>query len=148
VDEKTTSQLGASWPRQWEMRAQFTGYVWAAMQTGIAVQGAIIRGISILKTKYDTLQAITYRPAWEVERWLEQTHRDVRRMIQCWEDGWWDYSLGHACAEYGGCSLTRICKSQDAQAWLPMYFEQRVWDPLGRRQLTVEEFEKSWGHGQ
>jgi len=24
-DEKTTSQLGASWPRQWELRSQFTG---------------------------------------------------------------------------------------------------------------------------
>lgn len=146
-DEKTASQLGASWSRQWEHRAQFTGYVWAAKEEGIEVQGAVVRGISILKTKYDTLQAITYRADWEIERWLAQTHRDIQRMIACWEAGWWDYSLDHACSEYGGCGLARICKSPNPDTWLQMDFEQRVWDPLARRQLSVEEWEKSWGHG-
>ena len=54
-DEKTTSSLGASWGKQWEMRSQFTGYGWAAKKQGIKVAGMIVRGISILKTKYDTL---------------------------------------------------------------------------------------------
>lgn len=146
VDEKTTSQLGASWPRQWEMRGQFSGYSWAAREYGIEPAGTIIRGVSILKTKYDTLQSITYRPAWEIDRWLDQTIRDVRRMIRCWIDGHFDYSLGHACAEYGGCSLLQVCKSPDPNAWLPMYFEQRVWEPLAKRDLTVEEHEAAWGH--
>lgn len=145
-DEKTASQLGASWSRQWELRAQFTGYVWAALEDGIDVQGAVVRGVSILKTKYDTLQAITYRSPYEIERWYEQLHRDLKRMIKCWEDGWWDYSLDGACTEYGGCSLTRICKSPNPETWLGMDFEQRVWDPLARRQLSVEEWEASWGH--
>lgn len=148
VDEKTTSQLGASWPRQWEMRSQFTGYAWAALEDGIKTDGAIIRGVSILKTKYDTLQAITYRGEWEIDRWLTQTERDLHRMIKCWEDGWWDYNMDTACGEYGGCSLLQICKSKEPEDWLASYFEQRVWDPLARRQLTVEEWEKSWGHGQ
>jgi len=52
-DDKTASQLGASWSRQWDLRSQFTGYCWAARVAGIAVQGVLIRGISILKTKYD-----------------------------------------------------------------------------------------------
>lgn len=145
-DEKTASQLGASWSRQWEHRGQFTGYVWAARNDGIDVAGAVIRGISILKTKYDTLQAITYRGQWEIDRWLEQTHRDLERMVRMWESGWWDYSLGGACTEYGGCSFTRICKSPEPDRWLPMDFERRVWDPLARRQMTVEEFESSWGY--
>jgi len=146
VDEKTTSQLGASWPRQWEMRAQFSGYSWAALQDGIKTDGAIVRGVSILKTKYDTLQAMTYRGDWEIDRWLEQTVRDTQRMIQCWKDGWWDYSMDSGCAEYGGCSLLQICKSKEPEGWLSSYFEQKVWDPLARRQLSVEEWEKSWGH--
>lgn len=145
-DEKTTSQLGASWPRQWENRSQFTGYIWAAKEDGINVAGAIVRGVSILKTKYDTLQAITYRTPYEIERWYTQLHLDIKRMIQAWESGWWDYSLDNACGEYGGCSLLRICKSSDPQSWLPVEFEQRVWDPLARKQMTVEEFEASWGH--
>lgn len=146
VDEKTTSQLGASWPRQWEMRGQFSGYIWAANQSGIKAGGAIVRGVSILKTKYDTLQVPTYRSPYELDRWYEQTLRDVNRMIQCWEAGWWDYAMDGACAEYGGCSMMSICKSSDPETWLPMRFDKRVWDPLGRKEMTVEEFEKSWGH--
>lgn len=146
VDEKTASSLGASWARQWEMRAQFTGYSWACQQIGLATAGTIIRGVSILKTKYDTMQAITYRAPWEIDRWLEQTIRDLKRMQKMWEEGWWDFALDHACAEYGGCSMQRICKSQDPDTWLPMSFTQRVWDPLLRREMSVAEYEQSWGH--
>lgn len=146
VDEKTTSSLGASWARQWEMRAQFTGYSWACQQIGVQTEGTIIRGVSILKTKYDTMQVVTNRAQFEVDRWLDQTVRDLQRMQRMWEEGYWDYALDHACAEYGGCSLTQICKSPDPDSWLPMYFAQRVWDPLARRELTVQEWEASWGH--
>lgn len=143
-DEKTASQLGVSWSRQWDLRSQFTGYCWALRQNGINAQGVIVRGVSILKTKYDTQQAITYRAPWEVDRWLEQVLHDLERMKRMWADGWWDYNLDHACSEYGGCSLTQICKSQDPSTWLPMYFEQKVWDPLERRELTMEEYKAIW----
>lgn len=144
VDEKTTSQLGATWPNQWELRSQFTGYCWAARESGLAVDGAIIRGISILKKSYGHAQAITRRPGWEVDRWLEQVRRDLARMEDCWRRGWWDYSLDSACIEYGGCSLREICKSAEPETWLPMRFEKRVWDPLARKEMTVEEWEASW----
>lgn len=147
VDEKTTSSLGASWPKQWEMRGQFTGYIWAAERIGIHCAGAIIRGVSILKTKYDTMQVVTNRSEYEVDRWEEQTRRDILKMIRCWEEGYWDWAMDGACSEYGGCSMMRICKSDDPETWLPMYFEQRVWDPLARKELSVVEYEESWGHG-
>jgi hypothetical protein len=146
VDEKTTSSLGASWAKQWEMRSQFTGYQWAANRAGLNVQGTLVRGVSILKTKYDTQQAITYRSAHEVARWYDQVHRDIRRMIEAWRSGVWDFNLDHSCAEYGGCSMVQICKANNPNEWLPMYFEQRVWDPLLRKEMSVEEYEKSWGH--
>lgn len=146
-DEKTASQLGASWPRQWELRSQFTGYIWAARRAGLAVQGAVVRGVSILKTKYDTLQSVTYRSPYEIERWEQQVVRDVTRMIQCWEEGYWDWNLDHACTEYSGCQFAaQVCKSNDPESWLPMYFEKRVWDPLARKEMSVEEYEQSWGH--
>ena len=146
VDEKTASSLGASWSKQWEMRSQFTGYQWAAQRAGLNVQGSLVRGVSILKTKYDTLQHVTYRSPYEVDRWYGQVIRDIKRAIKAWEEDYWDFSLDHACAEYGGCSMTSICKSPDPEAWLPMYFTQRVWDPLARRELSVAEWEASWGH--
>lgn len=140
-DEKTTSSLGASWSRQWEMRSQFTGYSWAAREAGIPVAGTIIRGVSILKTKFDTQQAITYRSDYEIDRWLDQTCRDVERMIQSWKTDIWDYNLDHACSEYGGCGFTQVCKSPDPKAWLELYFTPRVWDPLARQERSVEEYE-------
>lgn len=145
-DEKTTSSLGATWSRQWELRSQFTGYAWAARRAGIRAQGSIIRGVSILKTKYDTQQALIYSPEWEVERWKAQVERDVARMIKNWEEGYWDYNLDHSCNEYSGCSLRQICKQQNGEMFLPMYFERKVWDPLARRQLSVDEWEASWEH--
>lgn len=143
-DEKTTSSLGQSWSRQWEMRSQFTGYCWGCRGYGISAAGVIVRGVSILKTKYDTMQVITYRADWEVDRWLEQVHHDLARMQRCWETGVWDHNLDHTCVEYGGCSMSQICKSKDPEPWLDMYFEKRIWDPLQRKEMTVEEYEALW----
>ena len=106
-DEKTTSSLGATWGRQWEMRSQFTGYFWAAAQQGIKMNGFIVRGVSILKTKYDTLEVPTYRSDYEIIRWEAQVNRDLKRMIEMWKEGYWDYSLDAACVEYGSCPLLR-----------------------------------------
>lgn len=146
-DEKTTSQLGASWPNQWELRSQFSGYIWAARRHNVDAKGAVVRGVSILKTKYDTMQVPTYRSNYELDRWYEQTNRDIRRMIQCWEEGYWDWNLDHSCAEYGGCVFSKqVCKSDRPEIWLEQYFEQRVWDPLARKEMTVAEYEQSWGH--
>ena len=145
-DEKTTSSLGASWARQWDMRSQFTGYTWAARQQGIKTMGCIVRGVSILKTKYDTLEVPTYRSDYEIDLWYGQMLRDIQAMIRCWEEGYWDYSLDGGCTEYGGCSFQLVCKSNEPEAWLPVYFEKRVWDPLARAETTVAEYEKSWGH--
>lgn len=137
-DDKTTSQLGASWPKQWEMRAQFTGYCWAAREAGIKVTGSLIRGVSILKTKYDHAQAITNRPDWEIDRWLAQTLRDLEAMKLAYASGVWNFSLGEGCQSYGGCDFTQICKSNTPRDWLPMYFERRHWDPLERTETPLE----------
>lgn len=139
-DEKTTSSLGPSWAKQWEMRSQFTGYCWAAREAGLAPTGVIVRGVSILKTKYDTQQVTSYRSPYEIDRWLDQTCRDLERMIKCWQDGWWDYNLDHACSEYGGCALQTVCKSSDPEAWLSTYFTQRVWDPLAKEEVSLAEY--------
>ena len=139
-DDKTTSQLGASWPKQWDLRSQFTGYCWGAGKAGMPLSGFLVRGVSILKTKYDTLQAITYRPAWMIQRWYEQLLLDVDRMKQCWRDGYWDYDLDHACTEFGGCPYKQVCMSHpDNQlSWLETGFERRKWDPVMRTETLLE----------
>lgn len=136
-DDKTASQLGASWPRQWDLRSQFTGYVWGATRAGIKLDGFLVRGVSILKTKYDTLQAITYRPQWMLDRWYEQLLRDAGRMIAAWESGHFDMNLDHACAEYGGCQFRSVCQMRDPTPLLQQQFERRRWDPVARTETLL-----------
>ncbi len=136
-DDKTASQLGASWSNQWDMRSQFTGYCWSAQQSGLKVDGVLIRGVSILKTKYETQQVITYRRKWEMDRWLEQTCRDLERMKLAWESGYFDYNLDEECNSYGGCMFKRVCMSQEPDTWLTGYYERRVWDPLTHTETRI-----------
>lgn len=146
-DEKTTSSLGQSWAKQWDMRSQFSGYCWAAQQFGLNPTGVIVRGVSILKTKYDTMEVPTYRSPYEIDRWLNQVVRDIGGMIKCWEEGYWDFDLDHACTEYGGCAFVSVCKSPDPDPWLKQYFVKRVWNPLARKEQSIEEYEtdmKEW----
>lgn len=137
-DDKTTSSLGASWPKQWDLRSQFTGYCWGAEKAGFPLQGFLVRGVSILKTKYDTMQALTYRPKWMIERWYEQLLRDVARLKTMWETGLFDYSLDHACTEYSGCEFRQVCLSQDPEPWLRGSFQRKIWDPVNRREIILE----------
>lgn len=137
LDDKTTSQLGASWPRQWDLRSQFTGYVWGGARGGLKLNGFLVRGVSILKTKYDTLQAITYRPDWQIDRWYTQLLRDVQRMISCWETGYFDLNLDHACTEYGGCLFRSVCLMQSPETLLEQQFQRRRWDPVTRTETLL-----------
>lgn len=135
-DEKTTTQLGASWARSWELRGQFTGYAWGCARAGIRVEGAIIRGVSILKSKYETQQALTYRPEWQVDRWLEETNRWISMMIEDFKSGRFLFNLADSCADYGGCAFRQVCTTQTPQPWLEMEFERRIWDPV-RHEETI-----------
>ena len=145
-DEKTTSALGATWGRAWELRSQFTGYNWALVKQGIKPAGTIVRGVSILKTKYDTMEVATHRSQYEIDLWEKQTVRDVARMIECWREGYWDYNIDNSCTEYGGCTFQSVCKSPNPDEWLPAQWVQRVWDPLERTEISVAEYEAKWGH--
>lgn len=139
-DDKTTSQLGASWPRQWDLRSQFTAYLWGSNRSlGLGLSGFLVRGVSILKTKYDTLEAITYRPQWMIDRWYEQLLLDVRRMKRCWSEGYFDYNLDHACTEYGGCMFREVCLTRDPDVILPQLYSRRRWDPIRRIEIPLEE---------
>jgi hypothetical protein len=136
-DDKTASQLGATWPRQWEMRAQFSGYCWGARQSGYPIDGMLVRGVSILKRGYDHAQTVTYRAPWMIERWEEQTYRDIKRMIGMWEEGFFDYNLDEACNAFGGCVFKQVCLSPDPTPWLETGFERRKWDPVSRKETLL-----------
>lgn len=161
VDEKTTSQLGPTWGNQWLIRSQFTGYVWGALEHRHPVAGAIVRGVSILKDKYNHAESIVYRQRWQIEQWLETLRRDVFAMIAQWQEMEsvgldkakllvdskdkivdaqllpehytpFTQSLDQACSAYGGCAYLRLCDSPEPQAFIPIYYRPHSWDPTKR----------------
>lgn len=136
-DDKTTSQLGATWGTQWRLRGQFTGYVWGAQEYGHRIDGIVVRGISILKTQYGHAEVIEQRPMWMIDRWRLQMLKDVQRMIDCWRNYAqygnayeWDQDLDSACSSYGGCQFLDVCTSPNPDQWLSQY-EEIPYDPLG-----------------
>lgn len=137
TDEKTTTQLGASWSRQWDLRAQFSGYAWGCQQSGIHIDGALVRGVSILKTKYDTQEVPTYRPEWQVERWYEELLEWIEEAIRDWKRWKFKHNLDHTCAEYGGCAFRQICTVKGSESFLETYFQRRMWNPLTRQETVL-----------
>jgi hypothetical protein len=72
-----------------------------------------------------------------IDRWYEQMLRDVKRFIEAWDTGYYDYSLDGACNEYGGCAYREVCLAKDPTPWLEMKFEKRAWDPVTREETLL-----------
>ena len=131
TDEKTASSLGEQWRQQWDLDSQFTGYIKGAQQYGFPVVGAVVRGVGLLKTKISHEEVILHRSIWEVERWWEQLHHKVERMIRDWKNNSWLFALDKgACAAYGGCKFKLLCSTPEPEKWLQVNFRKRVWNPL------------------
>jgi len=132
-DDKTTTSLGQRWLSQWELASGITGYVWMTQMRGYKVQGAILRGVSILARHNEGAESIQYRKSWELERWRTQLSRDIKRMIQCWNEDYWDFNLDHSCNDFGGCPYRKVCTSPRPEKWLATLKESH-WSPI-----TLEE---------
>lgn len=148
TDEKTATSLGPSWARQWDLRSQFTGYCWATREHGIRCDGVLVRGISILKTKYDTQQAVSYRPDWQINRWYTNMLMVVTRLVDEYialcksgtlSETLFEHNLDEACTSYGNCGFYDACRSEDATTWLVTNFARKKWNPLLRTETVIEE---------
>jgi hypothetical protein len=136
-DEKTTGSLGPTWSRKWDLRGQFIGYCWAARESGIRVDGAIVRGVSILKTKYETQQAIVMHADWQLSRWYEELLDTITLMRIYWQRQRWPHDYSDSCADYGGCAFKEVCSSQHEEQWLETYFERRRWNPVEHKETVL-----------
>lgn len=131
-DDKTASQLGPSWVKQWELDSQFTGYTWAMAQYGYNLVGFIVRGIAFLTYDIGHAQTIVYRPKWMVQEWLENTCRIIQSMIHDYQTQTYLKALDKsACASYSGCQYHTLCASQYPLSWYSQYVPN-TWDPTVR----------------
>lgn len=135
VDEKTTSQMGASWTKNWDLRGQFTGYVWAAQTVkaeSLPVAGAVVRGVAFRTYDFGHAEVITLRPQWLIEQWLERTLISLERLKKAWASDKLLPNFDTACTNYGGCRFYDLCTKRDPEPWIEGDFEVRPWNPLHR----------------
>ncbi len=129
-DDKTASQFRESWASDWQLRAQFYGYMYAARQYGLKVLGTFVRGTCLQLTQIRHLQAIVYGEPWKLERWYHQLLLTVQRMIRSYEKGEFEMNLGEACTSFNGCPYSRLCIVKDPTPWINIDFEPNTWSPL------------------
>lgn len=136
-DDKTTTALGDQWAKQWNLRAQFTGYTWAARAYGIPVQQIVVRGIAILKTQIKHAESLVSRSPAMIDFWHGQIIRDINRAKALWEEGYWDRNLSDGCSAFGGCMFQQPCLSNNPDPWLETGFIRRAWNPVTREETLV-----------
>ncbi len=133
LDDKTTSKLGASWSRQWELRGQFTGYGWAARELGIRLAGTLVRGLCILKGGgYNSAQAIVNQPDWKIDRWVQHRDQIITQMLESYRTGTYHFALNEECNSYGGCTFKQVCNvpPEHQIQWLDSNYVEHSWNPL------------------
>lgn len=139
ADDKTSTQLGSYWSKQWDLRGQFIGYVYGAQQFDYPVAGALVRGTAIKKSGIDHADAVVPISNWLITAWREQLARDLERAKKAWEEGWFDQDFDQTCTAYGGCSYKVLCQSPQPERWAKTHFVKRVWNPLAKDPTAEEE---------
>lgn len=137
-DEKTTSSLGASWGDKWGLRGQFIGYTWGCRQAGLPIKGIVVRGVSILKTKYECQESINEFPDWMVDEWYTELLEWISDAKTAYMAKRFRHNYGDACDDFGGCSFKKACAYQNPQAYLETQMERRHWDPITRTETVIK----------
>lgn len=136
-DEKTAKSAPAYWAEQWDLRGQFIGYVWAVQSLlGIECEQVAVRGIIIQIEEIKILEAIKLYSRVLVNRWLGQLARDIHRLVDCYNSGYFDYDFGETCTSYGLCQYFNACRADDSEVWL-RDFAVRRWNPLQKDPIAT-----------
>lgn len=153
VDEKTTKSVGAQWHKQWDLRGQFIGYVYAARVLGFNCIGAVARGMAIYQTKFDFPEKPVLIPDYLLRRWWDETNFKIGRMVYNYRvtieqtdmeslHNSWSRSYGDACTSYGQCGFVPLCTSQHPWS-IYKDWETRVWNPLEKDPTAQSEDRQS-----
>lgn len=120
-DEKTTTQLGPSWPQRWPLRSQFFAYMWGMRQAGFPIQGVIVRGVGLYRVQPPQCveSRVLYSP-FMVERWLSNTIEWLKNLNRYIETGVFPMAMDDACTSYGGCPFRDSCLAKNPDEWLTL----------------------------
>lgn len=146
LDEKTSGSLSMNWADQWDLRGQFMGYSWALQQQGFTTADAIVRGISIQKTMFQTKTVMVHFAPYMLERWHRQMVRDITEMCRSYTtflegdttqyraEEFYPYNFADSCSSYGGCAYMPLCRSAHPERFFTSYANY-LWDPLAKQPM-------------
>lgn len=129
LDEKTTGSLGAYWARQWDMRGQFIGYIWACRKLGYEIEDVLVRGIGIMKTDIVFMSVPLRYSESQLLRWERDLYAELDMLKHFHKENYYPQNWADACSSYGGCPFTDLCKHNDPEQWTSNY-ETHIWSPL------------------
>lgn len=140
-DDKTQgSSISTGWADKWRLRNQFIGYTWALKMHGMKTMGGLVRGIAILKTMVNYEEHFQQVSDDLIERWYEQLRRDLWRLRQAWDTGYFDLNLADSCTSYGNCMFQNVCAARpDMKENWYNDFEVRRWNPLVKNPIQTKE---------
>lgn len=131
VEDDKTGSSEKNWTEQWDMRAQFPGYLWAAHQLGLPAEGVLVRGVIVYKNSTEFPHVIKTYPRWRIDEWLDVLRHDIKRIEECWQTGYWSKVWGSACMAYfRPCDYMPLCLAQDEAPWREAGYRVEFWDPL------------------
>lgn len=136
VDEKTTSRnFDSQWSSGWNIRGQFIGYIWACRVADIPVDKVLVRGCSIMSAGPGFIQDFVTVADHMIDRWFRQTFIDIKRMVESYKEGYWDYNFGDACKDplsSRRCAYQTLCEASHREDWLQHFEKKPAWNPLHR----------------
>ena len=129
LDDKTAGSLGSYWMKQWDMRGQFLGYLWACQKMGYNVHNVVVRGTGLLKTQTDFLSLPLSYSQHLIARWEQELYNTIELIIHYHKNGYFPYNFADACSSYGGCAYQQLCQAEHPEQWLNN-FKIEKWNPV------------------
>ena len=121
MDHKTTSRLGYAFFNKIKPNMQFTGYIWAARQTGHPnCDGIILDAVLVAKGLCVPSQAsrltpvardISTRVYDEIREYLTGVKGIIRDMRACYNSGEW-YMNTDSCCDFVECPYRKVCSQE------------------------------------
>jgi hypothetical protein len=130
VEDDKTSGSGhySGWSEKWDLRSQFIGYTWACQQLGFDVEDVCVRGVGIQMRDIAHAEVIKPYSNYLRDLWLNQLRRDLWRLVDMWNEQYFDYNLADTCNDFSNCMFLQPCQSRDPEPWLKT-FDVRRWNP-------------------
>ncbi len=132
-DHKTTSQMGATYFRQFELSNQMMGYAFLGeLITGRPVAGVRINAHAIYKRESKFERQVFSYSKERLADWAENNNAAIAEIKECYRTGLWRRNFNGCAGKYGMCSYADVCSVAPSirEAALEQDFPVNPWNPL------------------